>query len=53
MLAGIILTFVQGLYELWGEGGTWEELQASVEAFPESRKAPWQTADKTYKAGRV
>eukprot|EP00798_Chlamydomonas_sp_ICE-L_P004995 gene4995-34779_t len=39
----------RGLFEVWGEGGTWEELQSSVEAYPESKKAPWLTEDKSFK----
>ena len=40
---------MQGFYEVWGEGQTWEELQAAVEAFPNSRKAPWCAPDLSWK----
>jgi tRNA (guanine10-N2)-methyltransferase len=43
------LCILQGFFEVWGEGATWEELQASIEAFPEARKAPYYSPDITFK----
>ena len=40
---------LQGFYEIWGEGSTWEELQESIEAYPHSRKQPFYRAELTWK----
>ncbi|CAL8463394.1 g2928 [Coccomyxa elongata] len=32
---------LKGFLDLWGEGETWEELEASIRAFPEELKQPW------------
>ena len=29
------------MMEVWGEGSTWEELQASIEACPAAMRDPW------------
>uniref|UniRef100_A0A7S3VQJ9 tRNA (guanine(10)-N(2))-methyltransferase n=1 Tax=Dunaliella tertiolecta TaxID=3047 RepID=A0A7S3VQJ9_DUNTE len=39
----------KGLYELWGEGSTWEELEASIQAYPEHLKLPWCRKDLSFK----
>lgn len=39
----------QGFLELWGEGETWEELEAAVSSFPEKRKQQWLTAGRSMK----
>ncbi len=36
---------MKGFFEVWGEGTTWEELQHSVNAFPEAHKLPWLGTD--------
>ncbi len=40
---------MQGFFEVWGEGATWEELVQSVNAFPEARKLPWLAPNITMK----
>lgn len=35
--------------EVWGEGETWEELRAAIDAYPEERKAPWLDEGKAFK----
>lgn len=37
------------MYEVWGEGSTWEEMQEAVRAYPEELKAPWLTPDLSFK----
>lgn len=32
---------IRGMFELWGEGSSWEELQAAIEACPAELKDPW------------
>ncbi len=43
---------MQGFFEVWGEGATWEELVQSVNAFPEARKLPWLGSNTTMKVHR-
>ncbi|WVZ75032.1 hypothetical protein U9M48_023128 [Paspalum notatum var. saurae] len=40
---------VKGIYELWGHGTTYEELEKSVRAYPDERKLPFLTPDSTFK----
>jgi hypothetical protein len=40
---------VQAIYEVWGEGSTWEEMEASIKAYPEHLKAPWYSKGLTFK----
>ncbi len=35
--------------EVWGEGSTWEELQAAVEACPASVKDPWLGPERSFR----
>lgn len=42
---------MQGFLELWGEGETWEELEASIRAFPEELKQPWLQPNLSMKVG--
>ncbi len=35
--------------EIWGEGSTWEELEASISACPDSIKDRWLGADVKFK----
>lgn len=40
---------VKGMYELWGEGVTFEELEAAIKAYPEEQKLPFLTPDSTFR----
>ena len=44
---------LQGLFEVWGEGATWDELVHSVNAFPEARKQLWLGSNTTMKVPPV
>lgn len=35
----------KAVLELWGEGGSWEELVAAVAAYPAEKKAPYAGED--------
>ncbi|KAG2422078.1 hypothetical protein HYH02_015518, partial [Chlamydomonas schloesseri] len=37
------------LIEVWGEGSTWEELEAALRAYPEAAMAPWTGPDQSFK----
>ena len=45
-IAGIL---VKGIYELWGEGSTYEELEEAIKGYPDNRKLPYLTSDSTFK----
>jgi hypothetical protein len=40
---------VKGIYELWGHGTTYEELEKSVREYPDERKLPFLTPESTFK----
>ncbi|GJM85256.1 hypothetical protein PR202_ga01691 [Eleusine coracana subsp. coracana] len=40
---------VKGIYELWGHGTTYEELEKSVMEYPDERKLPYLTPESTFK----
>ncbi|KAK4747603.1 hypothetical protein SAY87_014189 [Trapa incisa] len=40
---------VKGIYELWGEGPTFEELEAAIKDYPEERKLPFLAPHSTFK----
>ncbi|XP_024539201.1 tRNA (guanine(10)-N2)-methyltransferase homolog isoform X1 [Selaginella moellendorffii] len=40
---------VKAIFEIWGEGSTYEELRAAVEAFPEEKKRPYLGTEVTFK----
>lgn len=40
---------MKGMYEVWGEGCTHEELKEAVEHYPEEYKAPYLAEDTTFK----
>jgi hypothetical protein len=44
--AGLLL---KGMYEVWGEGNSKEELIEAVSSYPEERKAPYLAKDHTFK----
>jgi hypothetical protein len=45
-LVGIL---VKGLYEVWGEGGSYEELEESIRSYPDERKLPYLNSGSTFK----
>ncbi|TYG36521.1 hypothetical protein ES288_D13G071300v1 [Gossypium darwinii] len=40
---------VKGIYELWGEGGSYEELEEAVKSYPDERKLPYLGSESTFK----
>ncbi|PHU04999.1 hypothetical protein BC332_25821 [Capsicum chinense] len=40
---------VKGIFELWGEGSSSEELEESIKNYPDERKLPYLTSDSTFK----
>ncbi|XP_065850098.1 uncharacterized protein [Euphorbia lathyris] len=40
---------VKGIYELWGEGSSYEELEESIMSYPDERKLPYLTSESTFK----
>jgi tRNA (guanine10-N2)-methyltransferase len=40
---------VKGIYELWGQGTDYEELEQSIKQYPEDRRLPYLTDDSTFK----
>ncbi|KAI3947417.1 hypothetical protein MKW92_028957 [Papaver armeniacum] len=40
---------VKGIYELWGEGGSYEELEEAIKSYPDDLKAPYMTSDNTFR----
>lgn len=42
-------TNLQGVYEVWGEGSTWEQLQAAIESCPAALKAPWSSGKASWR----
>ncbi|XP_078172466.1 tRNA modification 11 protein [Carex rostrata] len=40
---------VKGIYELWGQGTDYEELEQAIKEYPEDRKLPYLTEDNTFK----
>lgn len=40
---------VKGIFEVWGIGSSYEELRIAIENFAEDRKAPYLTANSTFK----
>jgi len=45
----VCVIHMQGLHELWGEGSSWDELVAAIQAYPDHLKAPWFSTDLTFK----
>ncbi|KAI4966793.1 hypothetical protein ZWY2020_035997 [Hordeum vulgare] len=45
---------VKGIYELWGHGATYDELEKAIRAYPDERKLPYLTPESSFKiVGRV
>ncbi len=42
-------TMLKGFMDVWGEGETWEELEASISSCPSSKKDPWLGQDVSFK----
>lgn len=40
---------VKGMYELWGEGSSYEELKDSIMRYPDDRKLPYLDSNSTFK----
>ncbi|KAF9690186.1 hypothetical protein SADUNF_Sadunf01G0169500 [Salix dunnii] len=40
---------VKGIYELWGEGSSFEQLEEAIKNYPEDRKLPYLTCETTFK----
>ncbi|KAM7250599.1 hypothetical protein ACFE04_022482 [Oxalis oulophora] len=40
---------VKGMYELWGEGSDYEELQESITSYPDEQKLPYLVPESTFK----
>ncbi|PIA47671.1 hypothetical protein AQUCO_01400347v1 [Aquilegia coerulea] len=40
---------VKGMYELWGEGCSYEELEEAIKAYPDDRKLPYLTSETTFR----
>ena len=40
---------MKGLFELWGEGNSYEELEESIKGYPEERKLPYLNSDSTFR----
>lgn len=40
---------VKGIYELWGEGSTCDELEEAINEFPDDRKLPFLSSESTFK----
>lgn len=40
---------VKGMYELWGEGGSYEELKDSILSYPDERKLPYLESNSTFR----
>ncbi|KAG5581010.1 hypothetical protein H5410_051637 [Solanum commersonii] len=40
---------VKGIFELWGEGSNFEELEESIKSYPDEKQLPYLTSDSTFK----
>ncbi|KAL3843728.1 hypothetical protein ACJIZ3_001131 [Penstemon smallii] len=40
---------VKGIYEIWGEGRNFEELEEAIKSYPDDRKLPYLTPGSTFK----
>lgn len=40
---------VKGIYEIWGEGSNYEELEEAIMRYPDDRKLPYLTSESTFK----
>ncbi|KAL9235212.1 hypothetical protein vseg_009994 [Gypsophila vaccaria] len=40
---------VKGMYEVWGEGTTYEQLEEAVNSYPDERKLPYLSSESTFR----
>lgn len=40
---------MKGIYELWGEGSSYEELEQAIRSYPDEHKLPYLAAESTFK----
>lgn len=40
---------MKGIYELWGEGSSFEELEEAIKAYPDEKKLPYLKSESTFK----
>lgn len=40
---------MKGLYELWGEGDSYEELEEAIKNYPDERKLPYLACESTFR----
>lgn len=40
---------MKGIYELWGEGSSYEELEEAIRSYPDECKLPYLAAESTFK----
>ncbi|KAF8404389.1 hypothetical protein HHK36_009272 [Tetracentron sinense] len=40
---------VKGIYELWGEGSSYEELEEAIKGYPDERKLPYLISESTFR----
>lgn len=40
---------MKGIYEIWGEGRTFEELEVAIQSYPDERKLPYLAPGSTFK----
>lgn len=40
---------MKGIYEIWGEGSSYEELEESIRSYPDERKLPYLESGTTFK----
>ncbi|VAH52423.1 unnamed protein product [Triticum turgidum subsp. durum] len=40
---------VKGIYELWGQGATYDELEKAIREYPDERKLPYLTPESSFK----
>lgn len=40
---------VKGMYEVWGEGSSYEELEEAIRSYPEDQMLPYLSSDTTFK----
>lgn len=45
----IVGILVKGIYELWGEGDSYKELEDAINSYPDERKLPYLTSESTFR----
>ena len=40
---------MKGIYELWGHGATYDELEKAIREYPDDRKLPYLTPESSFK----